>query len=310
MTREKIIEELYRSIGVNPHALTPDTARVEVHSNQVLGAHLVPGLSVEPTERPDGLEARLVVARGTHIEKPVHICFGMLPEQGLQHIVLDIRIEEGARAAILAHCTFPNARDVRHLMDAQVRVEAGAEYSYLERHVHGPEGGVLVVPKAQIEVGAGARFKTEFVLLSGRVGKLEIDYQISCQAHAVAEMLARVSGRGNDEIRIQETARLLGEASRAVLTSHIAVRDDARAHVHNTLQAHAAYARGHVDCKEIVQGRAVATAVPVVEVHHSKAHVTHEAAIGSVDSKQLLTLMSRGLTEEQAVELIIQGLLS
>jgi hypothetical protein len=38
--------------------------------------------------------------------------------------------------------------------------------------------------------------------------------------------------------------------------------------------------------------------------------VTHEAAIGSVDSKQLQTLMSRGLTEEKAVDLIIQGLLT
>ena len=50
--------------------------------------------------------------------------------------------------------------------------------------------------------------------------------------------------------------------------------------------------------------------VPVVDVQHPKAHVTHEAAIGSVDTKQLETLMSRGLTEDEAVELIIQGLLT
>jgi hypothetical protein len=47
-----------------------------------------------------------------------------------------------------------------------------------------------------------------------------------------------------------------------------------------------------------------------VDVKDPRAHVTHEAAIGSVDSKQLQTLMSRGLSEEEAVELIIQGLLS
>jgi Fe-S cluster assembly scaffold protein SufB len=76
------------------------------------------------------------------------------------------------------------------------------------------------------------------------------------------------------------------------------------------LTADAAFARGHVDCKEIVQDNGVATAVPIVEVHHPKAHITHEAAIGSVDSKQLETLMSRGLSEDDAVELIINGLLS
>jgi Fe-S cluster assembly scaffold protein SufB len=95
-----------------------------------------------------------------------------------------------------------------------------------------------------------------------------------------------------------------------VLKSYIALRDDAQAEVFNTLKATAAYARGHVDCKEIVQGNAVAKAVPVVEVSHPLAHVTHEAAIGSVDSKQLQTLQSRGLTEDEAVDIIIQGLLS
>ncbi|MFW5857843.1 MAG: SufD family Fe-S cluster assembly protein, partial [Planctomycetota bacterium] len=69
-------------------------------------------------------------------------------------------------------------------------------------------------------------------------------------------------------------------------------------------------ARGHVDCKEIVQDRAVARAVPIVEVLDPQAHVTHEAAIGSVDSKQLQTLMSRGLSEDEAVDLIIEGLLT
>jgi len=45
-------------------------------------------------------------------------------------------------------------------------------------------------------------------------------------------------------------------------------------------------------------------------VKHPKAHVTHEAAIGSVDSKQLQTLMARGLSEDEATDLIIKGLLS
>ena len=65
-----------------------------------------------------------------------------------------------------------------------------------------------------------------------------------------------------------------------------------------------------MDCKEIIQGNGKATAIPIVEVSNPHAHVTHEAAIGSVDNKQLETLMSRGLDEDDAVDLIIQGLLS
>jgi len=270
MSHEKVIEALYRSIQLDPHTLTDDTARVTIHQNQVLGAHLVPGLQVEPQERPDGIEARIAVTRGVRIAKPVHLCFGMLPERGVQHIVLDIRMEAGAEASLIAHCTFPNAVDVRHEMDARITLEKDATYSYFERHVHGPQGGVLVLPRAKVAVGEDARFKTEFVLISGRVGRLEIDYEILCQARSVMELTARASGRGTDYLQLNETARLLGAGARGVLTTHIAVRDEAQAHVHNTLTAHAPDTRGHVDCKEIVQGRAVATALP--EVAHWSYH--------------------------------------
>jgi Fe-S cluster assembly scaffold protein SufB len=102
----------------------------------------------------------------------------------------------------------------------------------------------------------------------------------------------------------------VGEGARGVMTSRIAVRDNAKAEVYNDLTASAAYTRGHVDCKEIIQGSGIAKAVPIVQVGHPKAHVTHEAAIGSVDNKQLETLMARGLSEDDAVNLIIEGLLS
>jgi Fe-S cluster assembly scaffold protein SufB len=37
--------------------------------------------------------------------------------------------------------------------------------------------------------------------------------------------------------------------------------------------------------------------------------LTHEAAIGSVDKKQVETLMARGLTEDEAVDVVVRGML-
>ena len=312
VTKDSLIEQLYDSVGVNPHALRkdPSIAHIEIHHNEVLGVHLVPGLEVEAKETKNGIDAVIRTLPGAIIEKPVQVCFGMMPETGVQEIVLDIKLGAKSEAAILAYCTFPFARKVTHTMEAQITVEPGARYAYLERHVHGAEGGVLVVPHSKVIVREGARFRTEFELIKGRVGELDIDVAAECLADAVMEVTARISASGDDRIKINETGRLTGANSRGALTTHIALRGDSRAEVLNTLIASAPGARGHVDCKEIVQDRAVARAVPVVEVNHPQAHVTHEAAIGSVDSKQLETLMSRGLSEDEAVTLIIQGLLS
>ncbi len=73
--------------------------------------------------------------------------------------------------------------------------------------------------------------------------------------------------------------------------------------------ASAPEARGHVDCIEVIQGNAQARAIPIVKVTHEFAKVTHEAAIGRVDKKQVETLMARGLEEEKAIDLVVSGML-
>ncbi len=309
MKRDNLINALYESIG-EQCTTDPGVAHVEIHGNEVLGLHLVPGLEVEAEELPDGIRAHITVAEGYKIEAPVRMCFGLLEGTGTQRIYMNTRLEEESRVAITASCTFPNAVEVLHAMDAEIEIGKGAEYAYVERHVHGPEGGVVVIPKAKVTLREGAWFHTDFELVRGNVGKIDIDYDAVCESRSILDMSARMRGRGDDRIRIHEKASLEGEGAHGVLRSNIAVSDRAQAEIKNTLIASAPYARGHVDCREIVRDEAIAKAVPIVEVHHPKAQVTHEASIGSVDSKQLETLMSRGLTEDEATDLIIEGLLT
>ena len=283
--------------------------KITVSGNRVLNAHLLPGVEVEADEKPNGVAVNFRILDEAFIAKPIQLCFGVMPETGLQHIELDLHIGANSRASVVAHCTFPNAVDVEHRLDATINVGEGACYSYFERHVHGPDGGVTVIPKAKINLGAGARFKTEFELIKGRVGVMDIAYEAECAERSVIELIARIIGAGDDKVKINETAHLRGEKARAFLQSYLALKHNAFAEVYNTITAHAHGATGHVDCKEIVQGQAVARAVPIVDVRHPGAHVTHEAAIGSVDSKQLQTLLARGLDEEAATDLIIEGML-
>ena len=287
-----------------------EVAHVVLDQNKVLSQNSVPGLNVDLKEIKDGLRAFFTLQKGIQIPKTVHLCFGMMPEKGIQRIEMEIHLKKNSRLSVLAHCVFPNAVDVQHIMNASIHIDEGARYSYIEKHVHSPEGGVKVIPKAKVHLGPHAQYKTEFDLVKGRVGLIDIDYETHCEKKSVMEMTAKINGLGNDIIKLNEIGHLNGEGARGVLISKIAVRDKARAEIRNTLTASAPNARGHVDCKEIVQDNATATAIPIVEVHHPKAHITHEAAIGSVDDKQLQTLLSRGLPEDEAVELIIQGLLS
>lgn len=310
MDNQEIIQKLYKNTETDANVLQDKgVAHLTIDYNKVLSSRLVPGLLMDVKEMEDGIKVDITVKEGTIIEKTVHLCFGVIVETGVQRIIMNVDVQKNAKINVLAHCIFPNAVDLKHIMDAKITIGDGAEYTYFEKHIHGSNGGIEVYPKAVVTLGEKARFKTEFELIRGRVGLIDIDYETTCGKESVLEMTARINGSGDDIIKIKETGHLAGEHARGALTTKIAVRDAAKAEIYNKMTATAAYARGHVDCKEIVQDQATAAAIPIVEVNHPKAHITHEAAIGSVDSKQLQTLMSRGLTEDEAVELIIEGLL-
>lgn len=306
---EAIVQSFARAGGDPALLRSPKVASLVISGNQVLGANEVPGVHVEAQEFEHGVRIKLFVEPGTRLEKPAHLCFGVIPAEGVQEILPEFEIGEGARAEFIAHCTFPNAVQVRHLMEARIRVGENATMKYSETHYHGEIGGVEVIPKAEVTVDQGGQYTSEFALTTGRVGKLEFDYVVDVAARGVAELVVKAYGYGDDAITVKETIRLNGEQARGLAKSRIAVRDRATSEVIGTTEGNAPYARGHVDCIEIVRDQAVANAIPVVRVRDNRAYVTHEAAIGTVNKKELETLMARGLDEEIAVDVIIRGML-
>ena len=311
MSDFETILKAYEQAGGDPNFLrSPRVASLVVSSNKVLGANEVPGAKLEAEEVPNGVKARVEVEPDTCLDYPVHLCFGVIPAEGLQEIYPEFEIGEGAKVEFIAHCTFPNAVKVRHVMQAKVRVGKGASLRYGETHYHGEMGGTEVLAKAEMAVEEGGRLTTTFSLTKGRVGKLEFDYLVDVAAHGVAELVAKAYGYGNDDIVVRETVRLNGEYARGLAKSRIAVREQARSEVIGVTEGNAPFTRGHVDCVEIVRDGAVASAIPRVSVRDDRARVTHEAAIGSVAKKELETLMARGLDEAEAVDVIIRGMLA
>ncbi len=300
------MQKLVDAAGISHEMKDTKVGKLVVNANKVLSAKSVPGLEVKTSETSTGVSVKIIVTK--KIERPVHLCFGQF-NKGTQEIELEATVKAGASVSVIGHCVFPGPERVVHRMNGKIVVESGASFEYLERHIHNEAGNVEVYPHATVDVRKGGRYSTRFELLKGRVGLLDIDYATKAAEDAVIEMEARASGYGSDRLTVRETAELDSRA-RGVLRSRIAVRDEAKAEVFNTMIAKGEEARGHVECTEILQGKGEVKAYPNIEVRHPKAHITHEATLGGVDSKQLESLMARGLSEKEAEELIIRGLLT
>ena len=79
--------------------------------------------------------------------------------------------------------------------------------------------------------------------------------------------------------------------------------------------------RGLVDIKEgavnsksnvrcdglMLDNKSKALTFPAMDVHENDVKVAHEAAVGKVEEDQLFYLMSRGLSEDEAIKLIVSG---
>lgn len=304
-----ILTALYNVYPEATILMNPRTAHMVVEGHRLMSQQAIPGVDIRTEVTDDALVARITVAEGVRVQNPIHSCIGVTAPHGSQRIRLQVRLEPGSCAELLAHCMFPNAEQVRHAMEAEVEVGEGAELRHSEGHFHGPYGGIEVTPHAIVNVHPGGRYFSDFSLTLGRVGKLRVYYKVETADNAVAEISARIFGHATDDIRLEDELVLAGKYSRGLVKTRIAVEDDARSEVIGITHGNAEGARGHMDCTELVRDRAVARAEPIVSVEHPLAKVTHEAAVGTVDQKQLETLMAHGLTPEQAVDVIIMGLL-
>jgi len=286
-----------------------EIAHLVASGHKLLSMKSVEGLEVDTRETLTGISAKVTVKEGIKIKNPVHLCFGVLHKKGTQKIKMDVTLEKNSSAHFIAHCIFPNAEKVRHIMDAVVEIGEGAEMRYSETHYHGLYGGIEVIPKSVVKIGKNGRYFTDFNLTTGRVGSLNINYSVEAGENAVTELTARVFGHANDDINIKEKVVLAGKNSRSIIKTRVAIEDNAQAEVTGITEGNAEGARGHVDCMEILKDNAVAKAIPIVSVTNPLAKVTHEAAIGSVDKRQMETLMAHGLTPEEAVDVIVKGIL-
>jgi hypothetical protein len=305
------IARAYERSGGDPEALlNKRVGSLVVSGNRVLGLNGLPGLEMEVEELPDGIKVQVEIEPGVVIERPIHLCFGVLPREGIQRILSSFEIGAGANVKFLAHCSFPNAVKVQHIMESEIHIGKGATMEYNEAHFHGPQGGTEVFPQAKITIEEGGIYRSEFKLIEGAVGLLEIDYDVYLNSRATAELTAKIYGKREDRIRIEESLYLNGEGARGLVKGRVVLQERAQAEFTGEAVGAAPFARGHIDCTEILRGtEAKAVAVPKLVVLDDRAKLTHEAAIGRINTKELETLMARGLTEEEAVETVVRGLL-
>jgi hypothetical protein len=282
-----------------------------VEKNKILSSLSRKGVQLKGKETAKGVEAEVVIKKDAKIKEPLFFCFGVLGKKEDQFVIPNITVEDNAEVSIIAHCSFPHAQGATHNMEAEFTIGKNAEFFYDEHHYHGQSSGAKVYPKLNLNIKENGEFNSNFVLTQGTVGEVNIEIEGDLGKRAKATLESKVLGKSaKDIINIAEKINLNGEESKSLIKMRAAAKNGGQVFMQGETYASGRDSIGHVDCQEIVVGRnSSARAVPIVEVSNDQARVTHEASVGKINQKELETLMTRGLDEEEATELIITSMM-
>lgn len=250
----------------------------------------------------------LYVPAGVTLETPLQSFFRINGSGTGQFERTLIIVEPGGHINYVEGCTAPTyAADSLHAAVVEVFVleDAYARYTTIQNWSH----NVYSLETKRASAAAGATMEW----IDGNLGsKVTMKYPavyLNGPGARGTMLSIAVAGQG---VVLDSGARMIHNApntSSSIISKSIA-RDagvtDYRGTVRFAPGAHGAFA--HVECDTILMDEESRShTIPINEIHCSDVTMEHEAKVSKVSETQLYYLMSRGLTEAQATEMIIMG---
>lgn len=286
-------------------------AKLLLNFNKITGIEQVEGIILKGREIPNGIVADIIIKKGTKHEDPIHLCFGVNKETGLQEIFPRIIAEDNTNVIVQAHCSFPKANGLIHKMFGHFYIGKNCNFTYSETHYHGEKSGALVAPVGYMYIGENSIFENNFNLTQGTPGIVKIMIDIYAMENSIIRSNIRAYGKSKkDSIRIRDSVFLEGKNARSVIKMKAAARDGGEVLMYGVTEGNAPYCNGHVECSEIVLGKgSICRARPFIRATDPTSHISHEASLGRFPQKWLDEIMAKGLTEEEATEILIEAML-
>ncbi len=270
--------------------------------------HSSPNISITSNEENKGLN--IDVKPGTKGES-VHVPV-ILTNSGLHDRVYNtFNIGEDAEVTIIAGCGIHNDShsDSSHNGIHEIIVGPRAQVKYLEKH-YGEgtgKGKRILNPVTVVRVESGGSIEMEMLQVKGvdDTSRSTMAYvQEKGNFKVIERLLTHGQQRAESDIRVE----IEGQGGTAQILSRAVAQDDSY-QLFKAALVGKSECTGHVECDAILMDRAQIKAVPQLEAEDVNAVLTHEAAIGKIAGEQLIKLMSLGLSEQEAIDTILEGFL-
>lgn len=273
-----------------------------------LGRNTTANIDIVTKTDKDGID--IIIKPGT-VNESVHIPV-LLSESGMQECVYnDFYIGEGADVEIVAGCGIHNngCDTSQHDGIHTFHIGKNASITYTEKH-YGEgtgSGGRILNPTTIIHMEDGAFAKMDMSQIKG-VDSTYRKTEANLNAGAKLVINEKLMTHGTQTAHSDVTVNLNGEDSVVQIVSR-SVGKDSSVQVFHPIAVGNNRSRAHIQCDSIIMGQAKISSIPEIAANHVDAEIVHEAAIGKINSDQLIKLQTFGLSSEDAEKVIVDGFL-
>lgn len=269
--------------------------------------HSTENIEIIPKTDKPGIDIR--IKPGTKAEK-VHIPV-IITKEGVNDMVYnDFYVGEGADVEIVAGCGIHNSGCQTSEHDGIHRFFIGknARVRYVEKHYGEGTGKRILNPTTQVYMEENSYCEMEMVQIKG-VDSTIRETQANLAAGAKYVVLEKLMTHGSQKAESNMTINLNGKDASAQIISRSVAKDTSE-QVFKPTAVGNADCKAHVQCDSIIMDEAKISSVPAITANNADAQIVHEAAIGRINNDQLLKLMTFGMDEQEAENVIIQGFLA
>ena len=236
----------------------------------------------------------------------------IITESGLKDIVYnDFHIGKNSNVIILAGCGVHNDEhdDTEHDGIHRFYLEENAKVKYVEKHYGEGRGSgkKILNPVTEIFIKKGSNMTMDTTQIKGVDDTLR-ETKAVLDEDTTLVINEKILTNKNQNAKTVFDVRLDGKnASTHVTSRSVATENSYQEFVSNVTGNAKCYA--HVECDAILKDMGCVKAIPEIYATTPDANLIHEAAIGKIQGEQLMKLMSLGLSEKEAEDVIIKGFL-
>lgn len=219
-----------------------------------------------------------------------------------------IIVDEGADVHYLEGCTAPNySSDSLHAAIVEIYIKDNAHCRYTTIQNWSNNVYNLVTKRAKVEanghmewidgnLGSGITMKYPCCILNGDSAKgtcISVAFAKDQQILDAGAKMIHLAPHTSSKIISKSIGHNGGEVSYRGIVKHA---------------KHAINAKSSIECDTILMDdKSKSDTIPINIIDNDTSSIAHEATVSKINDEQLFYLMSRGLSEEQATQMIIMG---